>query len=296
MISVAAATFAASKFDASSRALTERLGYRNVESDTVSDLLAAFWDAPAMAGRRIALFEPASGEPVYVRLVETPHNADYAPLTTYGWNAAELHVSDVHALADQLDGSEYRILGGPRDLLNNGTVIAMQVCGPSDEVLYLTRIESAKMQQTYGRAKAFVGRTFIVVLGASDHTASLAWYAALSRGTTRPRRMNIRVLAAAHDLHGDDAVFPIAAAILEQRFRIEIDGYPATAAEKSGAAGVLPPGLAMVSFRVDTLDGLPVEPVAEAQALGGRVYAGRPAARLIGPDGEWLELIEAPAV
>ncbi len=90
-------------------------------------------------------------------------------------------------------------------------------------------------------------------------------------------------------------MFPIGAAILEDRFRIEIDGYPDSAAARGDADGALPPGMCMVSFVVDSLSDLPVTAACTTTGLGGPLYGDGRVARINGPDGEWLELIEAPA-
>ncbi len=213
--SICAVTYSVSRFDASCDALRTLFAYRLVDHGLVGDELASFWNAPRIRGARHAVFGPASGEPVYVRLVEQPDTPGYEPLHTFGWNAAELHVRDVHELAAALDDSSFEILGGPRDLLGNGTAVALQVRGPSGEVFYLTEISGENMQRSYGKAVSDVDRLFIAVLGTSDHGASRGFYAPLTKGSPRPRQFPIRVLAAAHGLDPITAKFPIGSAILE---------------------------------------------------------------------------------
>jgi hypothetical protein len=283
--SVSSVTFSVDRFDASTFALESALGYCCVQQGNVSPEQAAFWSAPDVAGNRFAVFAPDSGEHVTLRLIESDATPGYAPLRTFGWNAAELHVADVHELARRLHDSPFEILGGPRDLLNNGSVVALQARGPSDEVLYLTQVNGEIMQRSYGKTESAVGRVFIVVLGCSDMDATRGFYSKLTRATPRPRKFAIRVLAAAHGLDPMTTKFPIASAVLKKQFRIELDGYPDTATSRPVTPGHLPPGLAIVSFDVASLD--------EVEGAIAQTVDSRRAAMLRGPDGELLELTEA---
>ena len=166
-----------------------------------------------------------------------------------------------------LRSSKYEILGGPRDLLGNGTAVALQVCGPSGEVFYLTTIRGERMQNTYGAAECDVGRVFIAVLGASNIRNTLRYYQPHSAGVSRPRPFSIRVLSAAHNLDSETK-FRIAAANLQRQYRIEVDEYPASAKPRPLADGELPPGMCIVSCTADVTD----------ETL------------LIGPDGERLQI------
>ena len=289
--SIHAVTYSVSNFDASCAALATCFGYRRLIDGHLDDDLARLWNAPRASGARYAVFGPASGEPVYVRFVEQPATPGYEPLKTFGWNAAELHARDVNGLADTLGDSPFEILGGPRDLLGNGTAVALQVIGPSREVFYLTEINGENMQRTYGRAESDVGRLFIAVLGASDHQATRQFYAPLTKGTPRPRRFPIRVLAAAHGLDPMTTHFPIGSAVLESQFRIEIDGYPESAIDRPSLDGFLPPGLCMVSFNASDPDNVAVNPFAATPGLDAPPYSGRSVRMLQGPDAEWSELI-----
>jgi hypothetical protein len=290
---VSCVTWCVTGFDASKRALEQLLGYEAIDTAPVSADLAASWSAPAVAGARCGLFRPASRESVLIRLVETNPVDGYKPLTCYGWNATELHVQDVNTLAERLRGSDYRILGGPRDLLENGTAVALQVQGPSGEILYLTEINGKRMQASYGKALAPVGRCFIVVLGSSKHAASMAFYGELAGRKTRPRCFPIRVLAAAHGMDTETSTFRIGSAVLEQPYRIEIDEYPDSAIARPAQRDGLPPGMAMVTFESDDIDELPSDAVLDVRTLAGPPYDRRRCALLRGPDGELLEIIEA---
>ena len=75
-------------------------------------------------------------------------------------------------------------------------------------------------------------------------------------------------------------------------FLIELDQYPEGAISRPIRRGHLPPGIAMVTFAVKSFDGvqLPwkVKPAVRAEAP----YNGRRAGLIIGPAGEWIELVE----
>ena len=95
----------------------QQLGYRTVAQGTVTPDLVESWDAPAMAGRRFVLMQPASGAEVYLRFIEGPASAqEPLGLTTHGWNSAELLIQDPDRLAAQLRTSPLEVIGPPMDL------------------------------------------------------------------------------------------------------------------------------------------------------------------------------------
>lgn len=268
------------------------MGYEVLSDTPISMTLAAAWGTPNVANRDCRILRPASGHPTYVRFIAAAPTPDYAPLKTYGWNAAELHVQDVYALAKSLEQSTYKILGGPRDLMNNGAVIALQVRGPGDEVFYLTQITGKQMQMSYGKARCDVDRLFIAVLGARDFPATLEFYRSLCKGVNKARKFAIRVLSAAHGLDPLATRYNIAGAILEDRYRIEIDAYPESATDRIVVDGELPPGLAMTSVELPSLRDVPFPlDIHEVPAFGP--FAASRMAILNGPSGEWLELRES---
>lgn len=290
---VSCITWCVHRFDASCSALSDALGYARVADGNVDETDAQFWRAARVRGRRFAVYQPASGEACYLRFIECEQQSGYSPLRTFGWNATEIHVADVHALAARLRDSPYTIIGGPRDLLGNGTAVALQVRGPSDEIFYLTEINSEAMRGSYGRARAFVGRPFIVVLGASQHAASLSFYGDLAGRKTRARPFPIRVLSAAHGLDGDATHYPIASAVLRQQFRIEIDGYPDSATARPIRDDDLAPGMAIVSFTAPDISAFEHGALAVGERKDIVTKRACRAALLAGPDGETLEILES---
>ena len=76
----------------------------------------------------------------------------------------------------------------------------------------------------------------------------------------------------------------------EKGNNIEVDGYPPSAGARTKNDGQLPPGVAMTSFNVNSLDGLNVKFIQPPAKL----YGPKRAATFIGPAGELTELIEEP--
>jgi hypothetical protein len=270
------------------------LGYRSVGDGRVSAELAALWQAPAEAGQRYRLMQPESGVPFWFRFVESPALPDYRALTTYGWNAAELMVQDVDALADRLADSPFEIIGPPADLSFTDAIRAMQVRGPAEEVLYLTQFKRRLEEFDTPDALSFVDRCFIVILGGPDLGALIAGYRAQFEVPDAPvMPAEVSVLSNALGLPADQ-LHDIAALPLAGQSFIEADHYPAQASERGNAPGRLPPAMNMVGFVVEDLDRCANVLAGEPVALDEPPYGGR-VALAYGPAGERLELVERPA-
>jgi len=78
------------------------LDHRVAGRGTIGADLAALWQAPAMAGNRYLLLRPVAGEECIFRFIETDADSDYVPFSTFGWNAAEIMVENVDAMAKRL--------------------------------------------------------------------------------------------------------------------------------------------------------------------------------------------------
>ena len=272
------------------------LGYRIVCRDRVSAELAQLWQAPNTTGRAQCLLQPASGEPVYLRFVEAPSVAGYAPLRTYGWNAVELLAEDPDALAQQLADSPFEIIGPPRNLSFSKNIRAMQAKGPADEVIYFTRMGSGKTSSSklgqLGQAKTFVDRTFIMIVGGAEIETLRDFYATqLGMKVSTAKAGRISVLSRAFGLDPETPQM-LAVTWLPKRFGIEIDQYPAAAIERPQVAGELPPGIASVSFTLRSLDEVKLPWRHAPRVIDEWPYAGRRAAVTVGTAGEWIELIE----
>jgi len=288
---IVAVTLLVPDVGAAERAYGEALSYQTVERGRIAPEQAAEWNATALAGRDYVLLQPASGEPVYLRMVET--DASPAPaLKALGWNATEILVEDPALLAPRLAGSAFRVIGPPAPLEINPAVTAMQALGPSGELLYFTRMPAGKSKFGLGSATSFVDRVFIVVAGVRDIRRTLDFYATtFGLPVTEPAPSRVEILADAWGLTREQP-FLLGIVRLPERFLIEVDQYPSGAPARDVAPGELPAGMAMVSFAVDSLEPFLPRLVAPPRALPGPPYDGRRAGVMLGPDGEPIELIE----
>ena len=293
--SIVAVTLVVPDPDAVAKAYVDTLEYRAVESGQVSESVASNWAMPPLAGQRVVLVQPKSGEPVYLRLIKDTSIARPA-LKTLGWNATEILVEDPPALERRLAGSSFRVIGPPAPLDMNPAVVAMQALGPAGELLYFTRIPPGKSKFNLGSARSFVDRVFIVVLGVHDIRRTVDFYSqTFGLPVTEPAPSRVAVLAQAWGLPADQR-FPIAIVRLPERFLIEVDEYPAAAESASPGGTGLPGGMAMVSFSVASLEPFQSQLLATPRRLDEVPYAGRRVGVMRGPSGELLELIEAPPV
>ena len=201
-------------------------------------------------------------------MIQAPAVA-YVPFASHGWNAAELIVRDVDALADELADSPFEIIGEPQDLSFSEDIRAMQILGPGRELLYLTQFKKAVPGLDVPVPRCDVDRTFIVILGGPSMESLQAFYAD-NFGLPRPAVVESRVkgMSAAFGLSPEHR-HPIAALPVAGQSLIELDEMPAAAAPRATPEGELPPGIAIVSFA----------------AQAGRC--------LRGPAGEILELVAA---
>jgi len=268
-------------------AYKDYLGYTAFDKGTLTTEVADAWDAEKMAGRNFLVMQPSSGEHVYLRFIENPVTEGHAAMTTHGWNATELLVKDPDTLAKQLASSPFTIIGPPKDLwAAPDAPRAMQVRGPADEILYLTRHSGF----TYD---AFVDRVFIMVMAGSSMANLTDYYSnkmGLSVGDPTP--FAITVISRVQNLPAD-TTYPLAIATVSKQFLIEMDEYPASAGPRPVTEGYLPPGTSMVTFEVEDLEAFDVAWRATPRTLDGLTYRGRRTAVTVGPSGEWIELLEA---
>lgn len=292
--SIVAVTIVVPDLAAVEAAYAKSFRYRVVERGVVDAATARAWAAPKMAGHRLVLMGPESGERVYLRFVEAPATPGYAPLKTQGWNATEILVEDPDALAVQLAESAFRIVGPPRALQFNPKIRAMQAIGPGNELLYLTRIPPGGSMFDLGSAKSFVDRTFIVVLAGREMIAMQAFYRdVLGMTVTDAAPSRVEVFNAAWGLDEEHQI-PLAIVRLPKNFLIELDEYPSAAPPRPVRDGELPPGMAMVTFGVADLAKVTAPFLTGLSSLPAAPYGGRRAGVLRGAAGELIELVEMP--
>ena len=272
------------------------LGYSVVERGDISNGLAASWGTPAMTGRPYLLMQPESGDDVYIRAAEIDPVPGYKPLTTYGWGSFEIVVENAYDLNERLLKGPFEIIGPPQNIgPEYPTIHAMQVVGPSNEVLYLTCDIGDPEKSLLPPPGAAVGRDFIMVLsGLADVSIAHDFYVETFRMTPGGmRQTSVGIIANALGLPEGDNIWMSFIPFRQPANFLEIDGYPSPAAKPRPVnAGQLPPGCAMASFGVESLKHVDVEwlgPHATEQSIQ---YQGGPSGALRGAAGEIIELIE----
>lgn len=285
-------TIGAPDVDAVERMYTSVLGYSVVEKSNVSAPMAKSWGAPNAAGRPFVLMRPATGEDVLIRAVEIEPVAGYKAMTTWGWNSFEIIVNDVDDLHERMLKSEFRHIGGPANL-GGGTspIRASQYIGPAEEVLYFNCETGDRAKSQLPDPGDDVGRTNIFILAGPSVEKAMAFYSAafgLPEGASFPTP--IGVISRAQGLP-EDTIFTMGFSRLRERGNaIEFDEYPEGTGPRPRADGHLPPGNAIATFNVDSLDAVNVDFIADPITE----YRGSRSAAFIGPVGELVELIEQP--
>jgi hypothetical protein len=241
-------TLAATDLDAVAHAYCEFLEYRVTGRGLVSETEAASWGAESSAGAATLTLQPAASDDFEFRFVASPATPDYVPLTTYGWNASEIMVQNVDAMAEKVADSPFEIVGEPRNLSFSDDIRAMQLRGPANEIIYLTEFKNPVPGLSVPVARSAVDRTFIVILGGPTMGGLQDFYhdtfgvpkapAVESRVTMLSKALGVSI----------ETLYPIAALGLEGESLIEVDEMPPQVGPRQRHQGWLPPGIAMVGF------------------------------------------------
>ncbi|MSO64643.1 MAG: hypothetical protein EXQ85_02360 [Alphaproteobacteria bacterium] len=295
-------TITAADVDRVSAPYVQHLGYRILDRGTVSATHATVWGCPAQAGARFIVMGPASGERQFIRLIEVPPYPGHKAMTTFGWHSLEIAVADVDAIPPRLKGTPWKIIGDPHDLgvgsntnAPKGSAIrAMQVLGLADEVLYLTQIPTDGSRPHLPNAKSFIDRIFIVPLGAPSMDKARQWYldhfANVEKGI-EARNIPLTLVTQAMGLPNDTKM-SICTIKFPGQTLIEIDDYPSAGKPRPRHVNSLPPGIATISFAVDSLDRVSLPFVATPRVVDDAPYRGKRVGVVVGAATELLELVE----
>ncbi len=277
------------------RALTDyqgRLGFEAVWQGPVSRDEAFGWAAPEIAGNPMAILQPPSKRRSFVRLIEQPLPAGFKATTTYGWGAFEHTAKDAFQWPEALAGSGFDIVGPPRRIEGLDHLIAMQMVGTGQEMLYLNEIRANTQTTDLPKARSEVDLVFICILAAKDRAKAVQWYCNMlgfdeDETHTIPYSSINRAFGLTSDtmtsltmIHNDR--MPI----------IEIDGYPSAATPRPQAQGHLPPGNAIVSLAVRDIGAVPLAAITSVSKRETAPFKGHLSACYHGPEGELIELIE----
>ncbi|MCP5339776.1 MAG: hypothetical protein H7A14_09700 [Sinobacteraceae bacterium] len=269
------------------------LGYTVRERGKVSPALAASWDAPRASGRPYVLLSSDTHPDVFIRAVRTPAVKGYRPLTTYGWNSIEIVVDDTDATYARFQGSPFKVIGEPANLKGYPSIRAFQVEGRSGEVLYLTSETGDRSRSPLPAPGGPIGRVFIMVLAGPDIQAMVDWYNnafGLTAGAIRPSP--IGVVQRAQRLPADHGTPLTTMRLAQQGNLFELDGYTPPATARLRHPGELPPGVAITTVSVPSLDALKLPFITPPAVQDGLAYGGRRSATVRGAAGELLEIVE----
>ncbi len=273
------------------------LGYRPVDEDALVEVpaeVATGWGASAQAGSRQVLLAPEVGDDYWFRIVEG-ETGDYRALTTWGWNAAELIVRDVDAMARRLADSPFRMIGPPEDLSFTDAIRALQIEGPAREVLYLTQFKRQLPEFDTPLPRCDVDRTFIVILGGPSLEALQAYFESRFDVPHSPAMpVKISVLSNALGLPSGQ-LHDLAALALDGQSFIEADRYPAQTVARRVQPGYLPPAMSIVTFEVPTLAPFLDDSLGGHYTCTSAPYRNRRAVTVRGAAGELIELVAREA-
>ena len=291
--SIVMVTMLVTNLNAVEEAYDSYLGYQVVEEGQIDRSLGSVWGARGMNKHPYVIMQPKSGEEVYLRFIEDKSMTNYRPMGTHGWNSTEILVEDPDALAVQLSNSSFNIIGQPYDLYPTPDAPrAMQVLGPSNEIIYLTRIIPGGSGFNLGSAQSYVDRVFIMVVGGPSMKALQDFYSQkLNMPVTEASDWTIGVISRLNDLP-EDTIYPLALVSFEKDFLIELDEYPSVVVPRKRAVNHLPSSTSVVSFLVDSLDSFDLKWRRPPRTIQDFPYNGRKVGVTIGPAGEWIELIE----
>ena len=224
------------------------LGYRFISSTTVSAEQAKRWDAKNIEGSKMIFMSPESSNDFFFRFIQQDIDEDYVPFGTYGWNAAELIVKDVDQSAEKLIGSPFEVIGEPADLSFTDQIRAMQILGPSKEIIYLTQFKSKLDEFDSPSPRCDIDQTFIVILAGENLDQMQSFlHQELSVKKAAPMQSRIRAISKVFDLPEDTKYKSAALAIRDQSL-IELDEMPSKAGPRTCRPGYLPSGISIVSF------------------------------------------------
>ncbi len=293
---IACGTVITPAFEASLADYARLLRLEPVEQGLVPAALAQGWGCPGSGSKRFALLRSVNPAGNFIRLVEGSAVPDYVPLRSYGWAALELTVEDVWPLHEAIaaDGA-FRVIGAPELVEGFDNFIPMQVIGRAGEVLYLNKVLKSMATLDLPSAQAWVDRIFIAILAAKDRAAAVDFHInALGFAEDATYEITYRLINAAFG-YSDDHKTAMTMTRWGRTPATEVDQYPVATIQRPCAPGELPPGVAMLSFIVASLEKSRAHWVAPPVVQEGALYQGQRSCCVVGAAGELIELIETTA-
>ena len=289
---IKAAVISAAKPDEVARSYQDYFGYQIIEQGVVTEAEAKMWGTPGMTGKKSILMGPESGTQVFFRIIENDKVENYVPLKSFGWNAIEVTVQDVEEIDRQLQESPFQIIGPPAYLDFSDKIYPMQAVGLADEVFYLNQVKGDLPDYDLPLARSFVDQIFIMILASPNMNEAIKFYTeklGWSQGNAYFTKYS--VINNAFDLP-EETPHHLSMTCVGRDVNNEVDEYPEGTTERPCNTGLLPPGIAMVSYTVTDLSSLDIDFFSPPQILEHAPYNGRRVAACLGNAGELVELIE----
>ncbi len=270
------------------------LNYRIRHENYITKPLTRLWDTKAHINAESKILAPQSKETPWIRFIEAPKVSNYKAMTTFGWHSLEINVQKVDSIPEKLKNSKFKIIGKPHALGMSDKIRAMQIEGPSNEILYLTEILDDPSLKHLPKAETFIDKIFIVPLGSPNMNKTRDWYLEnfpnIQKGI-EALDINMPLISEALDIDLETKL-SICTIRLPKKFSIEIDQYPNNAFERKKHPNSLPPGISIVSFKIDSLDKLKLPFISKPQVINEYPYNKSRVGLIMGTANEIIELIE----
>ena len=278
---IAMMTFTSPDLGAAQQRYEDYLGYEVRGTGLISAQLANSWDAPALDGRPYLLLGPESGERIYLRVIEGPAPPESVDiLDTFGWTTAEIIGKDAYTLSAQLESSPFVTETPLRVIRLDFTdhITNFRVVGPDGEALYLSQVDGEVPGIPIAAAHSFVDKIVMTVNTSKRPRAAQVFYEQLFQV---PHLKPFRI--------GDGELHIVS---LPGGCIVELDSPEETTSDRPVAPGELPPGMAIATYYVDSLDRDDLEYLSEPVVVEESPYVKRRSATIRGPSGELIELLE----
>ena len=263
------------------------LHYRRVGAGQISTALARLWGLETAAGTNYTLLAPQRDMTHFIRLLQVDAEPPPPPFSTAGWNAAEILVNDVDSLAQSLAGSPFAVAGPPADLSFTDKIRACQVVGPAGEALYLTQIKGDIPGFSLAPTDQVVAWCFVMILAVASLPAAKEFYRTRFAIADAPDiDARVTMMSAAHGLPRAHLHRISALTLGNPGYLLELDELPSAKGHPAARQGLLPTGIAMVSFSCAS-----PQKNGDNNILAEPPYNGRRVGFCAGPAGEMLELI-----
>ncbi len=289
----AASTIVAPKKEIVEQSYIDWLGYRLIDQGTITEDMASSWGASNLTGSKFSCLKPESGKNFHLRIIEFSISSNYEPLTTYGWNAAELVVKDTDKTNIKLSNSPFKIIGKPADLKLTKQIRAMQIEGVAKEIFYLTMFKEKISKYDLPDANSEIDNMFIAVLATDNPEKVQNWYSKYFGIEKRKvSKTNISVLDRSFGFEKGTGEYGLTVIPLEGQSLIEVDEYPEMAKERNYPDEELPPGNALMSVFIDSIDPLIPIGISKPIRCDQSPYQGARSLTIRGAANELIELIE----